>query len=91
MTLLVPTPEAFVVAPGDVEESVGRLYDCLQGDQELRSSMLPGMKSNLSESRWSREEIDFLFEDRRDLSRLFPLGWQRKTLITLSCCPHLGK
>ena len=71
MTLLVPTPEAFVVAPGDVEESVGRLYDCLQGDQELRSSMLPGMKSNLSESGWSREEIDFLFEDRETFLDLF--------------------
>ena len=71
MTLLVPTPEAFVVAPGDVEESVGRLYDCLQGDQELRSSMLPGMKSNLSESGWSREEIDFLFEDRETFLDFF--------------------
>ncbi len=36
MTLLVPTPEPFVVAPGEVEESVDKLYDCLQEDAVFR-------------------------------------------------------
>lgn len=60
MTLLVPTPEPFVVAPGEIEESVDKLYDCLQEDAVFRDVFFSGIRAGLAESGVSPEVIDSL-------------------------------
>ena len=63
MTLLVPTPEPFVVAPGDVEESVDRMYDCIQEDEVVRGAFLAGVRPELAESGLSPKEVDSFVEE----------------------------
>ena len=63
MTLLVPTPEPFVVAPGDIEESVGKLYRCVQEDEVIRSGFLAAVGAELAESGLSPKEVDSLVEE----------------------------
>ena len=63
MTLLVPTPEPFVVAPGEVEEAVDQFIDCFHGDAGFRAALLAGMEADLAGSGMSQEEIEFLVEE----------------------------
>ena len=38
----VPTPIPYAVDPGDIEQSVNNLYDCIQSDEEFREIILQG-------------------------------------------------
>ena len=69
MTEFVSTPEPFIVAPGEIEESLDRFLDCFHGDPGFRAVLLTGMGTGLAGSGLTAEEIESLgweelFSDR---------------------------
>ena len=62
MTLLIPTPEPFVVAPGQIEGVVDKLYDCIQEDEAFRNAVLSVYRADLAGSGVSKGGVEF-FED----------------------------
>ena len=61
--LLVPTPDPFVVAPGEIEGAVDQFIDCFHGDAGFRAALLAGMEADLAGSGLTSEEVESFVEE----------------------------